>query len=61
MTATDVRLLMEITKRDAEEAFKRQMAESNRRIEMHMTAARELAKGADVFSEPRNHHIGRSR
>lgn len=61
MNATDVRLLMEITKRDAEEAFKRQMAESNRRIEMHMTAARVLAKEAGVIAEPRSQYIGRSR
>jgi hypothetical protein len=36
MTTTDVRLLMEVTTRQAEEAFRRQMEESNRRIEAHM-------------------------
>jgi hypothetical protein len=63
MNATDVRLLMEITKRQAEEAFRRQMDESNRRIEMHMTAARVLVKEAapEPFFEPRHACAGRSR
>jgi len=62
MNATDVRLLMEVTKREAEEAFKRQIAESNRRIEMHITAARVLVKGArpEALCEPRNTYRGRT-
>jgi hypothetical protein len=40
MKLNDVRLFMEITQQQAEEAFRRQLEESNRRIEMHMAASR---------------------
>jgi hypothetical protein len=61
MNATDVRLLMEATKHRAEEAFSRQMEESNRRIEMHITAARVLVKGArpETLCDPRQGYTGR--
>jgi len=42
MTNNDIRLFMEVTKRQAEEAFRRQLDESNRRIEMHRAASRIL-------------------
>lgn len=63
MNATDVRLFMEVTKRQAEEAFRRQIEESNRRIEMHMTATRVLVKGPtpEPFCEPHHECAGRSR
>jgi hypothetical protein len=40
MKLNDIRLLMEVTQQQAEEAFRRQLEESNRRIEMHMAASR---------------------
>jgi len=40
MTNNDIRLFIEITKRDAEEAFRRQLEESNRVIEKHIAASR---------------------
>lgn len=56
MTTTDVRLFIEVTTRQAEEAFRRQMEESNRRIEAHMTASRVHPGGnrrPEVFTQPR--------
>ena len=56
MTTTDVRLFIEVTTRQAEEAFRRQMEESNRRIEAHMTASRVHTGGTrrpEVLSQPR--------
>ena len=38
MTATDVRLFIEVTTREAEDAFRRQMEESNHRIEAYMAS-----------------------
>jgi len=38
MTTTDVRLFIEVTTREAEDAFRKQMEESNRRIEAYMTS-----------------------
>ena len=40
MTTNDVRLLMEVTRRQAEEVFTRQMDECNRRIELQRAATR---------------------
>jgi len=40
MTNNDIRLFIEVTKRDAEEAFRRQLEESNRVIEKHIAASR---------------------
>ncbi len=56
MNANDVRLFIEVTTHQAEEAFKRQMEESNRRIEMHMTATRIRVKGTprpEIHPQPR--------
>jgi hypothetical protein len=56
MTTTDVRLFIEVTTRQAEEAFRRQMEESNRRIEAQMTASRVHAADShpsDVSTQPR--------
>ena len=38
MTTTDARLFMEVTTREAEEAFRRQMEASNQRIEAYMAS-----------------------
>ncbi|MGH9499989.1 MAG: hypothetical protein ACRD3L_12690 [Terriglobales bacterium] len=40
MTIDDVRILADVTARRAEEAFRRQMDESDRRIDAHVQAAR---------------------
>lgn len=56
MTTTDVRLFVEVTTRQAEEAFRRQMEESNRRIEAHMTASRVhsgVLRQPEVRTQPR--------
>jgi hypothetical protein len=56
MTTTDVRLFIEVTTRQAEEAFRRQMEESNRRIEAQMMASRVHAGGnrrPEVLTQPR--------
>ncbi|HYA25164.1 MAG TPA: hypothetical protein VEF05_13455 [Terriglobales bacterium] len=56
MKLNDVRLFMEVTQQQAEEAFRRQLEESNRRIEMHMAASRICSRGsrpAEVSTQPR--------
>lgn len=55
MTTTDVRLFIEVTTRQAEEAFRRQMEESNRRIEAQMTASRVRvgSRRPEVSTQPR--------
>jgi hypothetical protein len=56
MTVNDVRLFMEVTQQQAEDAFRRQLEESNRRIEMHMAANRICSRGshaAEVPTQPR--------
>jgi hypothetical protein len=40
MKIEDVRILADVTTRQAEEAFRRQMEESDRRIEAHVKATR---------------------
>jgi len=50
MTLNDVRIFMEVTQQQAEEAFRRQLEESNRRIEMHMAANR-ICSGSGRFAE----------
>lgn len=40
MTINDVRIFVDATTRQAEEAFRKQMEESDRRIEAHVQAAR---------------------
>ncbi len=40
MNANDVRLFMEVTSRQAEEAFRRQMDETHRRIEVQLSTSR---------------------
>jgi hypothetical protein len=40
MTIDDVRVFADVTTRQAEEAFRRQMEESDRRIEAHVKATR---------------------
>lgn len=40
MTINDVRILADVTARQAEEAFRRQMVESDRRIDAHVKATR---------------------
>jgi len=40
MTIDDVRIFADVTARQAEEAFRRQMAESDRRIDAHVKATR---------------------
>jgi len=56
MTLNDVRLFMEVTQQQAEDAFRRQLEESNRRIEVHMAASRIRSHGsraAEVATQPR--------
>lgn len=54
MTTTDVRLFIEVTTRQAEDAFRRQIEESNRRIDAQMTASRAHAGGSqEVSTQPR--------
>lgn len=56
MTTNDIRLFIEVTTRQAEEAFRRQMEESNRRIEVHMAATRLRERETprpEVFTQPR--------
>lgn len=52
MTIDDVRIFANVTARQAEEAFRRQMDESDRRIDAHVKATRlrHPEKPAMVFS-----------
>ncbi len=58
MTNNDIRLFMEVTKRDAEEAFRRQIEESNRRIERHMAASRVRCSEHQVMRHRRSTEDG---
>jgi hypothetical protein len=49
MTIDDVRILADVTARQAEEAFRRQMDESDRRIDAHVKAARLHDPGKPVM------------
>lgn len=55
MTTTDVRLFIEVTTRQAEDAFRRQLEESDRRIEAQITASRFQNSGShrEAFTQPR--------
>jgi hypothetical protein len=55
MTTTDVRLFIEVTTRQAEDAFRRQLEESDRRIEAQMTASRFQSRGShsEACTQPR--------
>jgi len=55
MTTTDVRLFIEVTTRQAEEAFRRQMEESNDRIEAYMASHGQPAGSHRLraFTQPR--------
>lgn len=57
MKLNDVRLFMEVTQQQAEEAFRRQLEESNRRIEMHMAASR-IRSGSGRVAEGSTHAYG---
>jgi len=54
MTTTDVRLFMEVTTRQTEEAFRRQMNETNGRVDTQRNEAWPSASGLPkAFREPR--------
>lgn len=54
MTTTDVRLFMEVTTRQAEEAFRRQMNESDRRVDAQMNASCQRASShLKAVTQPR--------